>query len=72
MGNRKKKKPDPDIETWAKLGGGSLAPERELTEGEKIVWPSATNAREQPLPSTPLRTSALAVAVHASQNDHVA
>jgi hypothetical protein len=32
---RKKKKPDPDLEIWVKLGGGSLAPERELTEGEK-------------------------------------
>ena len=51
---------DPDLEGWAKLGGGSLAPERELTEGEKITAAGNEWVREQ-LQPTPLRTSVLAV-----------
>jgi hypothetical protein len=55
-GMQKKQKPDPDLETWAKLGGGSLAPERELTEGEKIMDAGNEWAREQ-LTSSTLRTA---------------
>jgi hypothetical protein len=33
-----KEKPiDHDLETWATLGGGILEPERELTEGQRII-----------------------------------
>jgi hypothetical protein len=59
---RNRKKPvDPDLATWAKLGGRSLEPEQELTEGQKIVAAGNEWVREQLQPSTPLRTSPLAV-----------
>lgn len=43
---------DPDLEVWAKLGGGSLETARELTEGELIVAAGNEWVREQLQPST--------------------
>jgi hypothetical protein len=57
---KRKKQLDPDLEVWAKLGGGTLAPERELTPGEKIMQAGNAWAREQLHPSRP-STSVLAV-----------
>jgi hypothetical protein len=61
MARKKKQYADRDLKVWAKLGGGSLAPERELTEGERIVQAGNEWVREQLQSSTPLRISPLAV-----------
>jgi hypothetical protein len=55
---KRKKQLDPDLEVWAKLGGGTLAPERELTPGEKIMQAGNEWVREQ-LQPPPMRVSAL-------------
>jgi hypothetical protein len=56
---KRKKQLDPDLEIWAQLGGGTLAPERELTPGEQIMANGNAWAQEQLHPSRP-STSALA------------
>jgi hypothetical protein len=51
----KKREVGPDLatlETWAKLGGGALEPERELSEGERIVAEANEVVREWLNPST--------------------
>jgi hypothetical protein len=58
MAKRKKQEPDKDLELWAQLGGGTLAPERPLTEGEKIMQAGNEWVAEQLRPSTPMRFSA--------------
>jgi hypothetical protein len=37
MAPKKKQHVDRDLALWAKLGGGSLTPARELSEGERIL-----------------------------------
>jgi hypothetical protein len=56
MAKKREKPVDPDLATWAKLGGGSLEPERELTPGQRIVAAGNEWVREQLQPST-MRTS---------------
>jgi hypothetical protein len=43
---KRKKKPLNDLAVWAKLGGGTLEPERELTEGERLVAEANEVVRE--------------------------
>jgi hypothetical protein len=50
---------DHDLSIWARLGGGELAPERELTPGERIMAAGNEWVREQ-LQPTALRISPLA------------
>jgi hypothetical protein len=57
---QKKKQLDADLELWAKLGGGELAPERELTEGERIMEAGNEWVREQ-LNASTWRPSVFAV-----------
>jgi hypothetical protein len=53
MAKRKNKPTDPDLETWAKLGGGVTASEAEqMSEGEKIVQEANEIARSWLDPST--------------------
>jgi hypothetical protein len=52
MPRRKVKPVDHDLAVWAKLGGGVLVPERELSAGEKIVAAGNEWVREQLMSST--------------------